>query len=77
MPIFLSSDCTFFNYSSFTLSDSVNFLLQLNPITYSSLIRYQKLFFTPYQSPACGCKAALCTQNPRHEKTYLQGLATL
>ena len=34
------------------------------------------LFFTPYQSPARGCKAASCTQNPRHEKTYIQGLAT-
>ena len=32
--------------------------------------------FTPYQSPAHGCKAALCTQNPRHI-TYIQGLATL
>ena len=52
----------FFNYSSFTLSDNVNFLLQLNPITYSSLIRYQILFFTLYQSPARGCKAALCTR---------------
>ena len=33
------------------------------------------MFFTPYQSPARGCKAALCTPNPRHEKTYLQGSA--
>ena len=32
-------------------------------------IRYQILFFTPYQSPAYGCKLALCTQNQRHEKT--------
>ena len=46
-----------------------------NKITYSSLIRYQIPFFTPYQSPARGCKAALCTPNPRHEKTYLQGSA--
>ena len=53
----------------------ISYYSSINTITYSSLIRYQILFFTPYQSPARGCKAALCTPNPRHEKTYLQGSA--
>ena len=53
----------------------ISYYSSINTITYSSLIRYQIPFFTPYQSPARGCKAALCTPNPRHEKTYLQGSA--
>ena len=53
----------------------ISYYSSINTITYSSLIRYQIPFFTPYQSPARGCKAALCTPNPCHEKTYLQGSA--
>ena len=53
----------------------ISYYSSINTITYSSLIRYQIPFFTPYQSPARGCKAALCTLNPRNEKTYLQGSA--
>ena len=53
----------------------ISYYSSINTITYSSLIRYQIPFFTPYQSPARGCKADLCTPNPRHEKTYLQGSA--
>ena len=53
----------------------ISYYSSINTITYTSLIRYQIPFFTPYQSPARGCKAALCTPNPRHEKTYLQGSA--
>ena len=41
----------------------------INTITYNHCT-----VFTPYQSPARVCNAALCTQNPRHEKTYIQGL---
>ena len=53
----------------------ISYYSSINTITYSSLIRYQIPFFTPYQSPARGCKAAKCTPNPRNEKTYLQGSA--
>ena len=53
----------------------ISYYSSINTITYSSLITYQIPFFTSYQSPARGCKAALCTPNPRQEKTYLQGSA--
>ena len=46
-------------------ADNVNFLL------YSHIFIINTVFHTlPITSS--GCKAALCTQNPRHEKTYIR-----